>query len=168
MPTRSLIHGCIQKSTHVLKIFWCLKAETKTRRLAQERNIAHERYTNTFLFCLLALLKSTQWRPLCLPFLWSVYATDKMRATRKIYFCLEGISCVCRRLCVIWEACCGLWAGVLCAPAGPLTLHSTPALPLNFPSIKVQFVHKLAVNDPSFVHWVRLSVAAAFFCLLCL
>lgn len=139
-------------------------SETSTRKEYCTRTLYEY-----ILFCLLALLKSTQWRPLCLPFLWSVCATDKMRATRKIYFCLEGMSCVCRRLCVIWEACCGLWAGVLCTPAGPLTLHSTPALPLNFPSIKVQFVHKLAVNDPSFVHWVRLSVAAAFFSsLLCL
>lgn len=47
---------------------------------------------------------------------------------------------------------------------GRLTLHSTSALPLNFSSLKVQFVHNLAVNDCSFVRQVCFSAVAGCVC----
>ena len=84
----------------------------------------------------------------------SVCATDQMWDAWKIY-----LVCVC--VCVCVRAGCVRGTRLserperecFCETARP-PLHSTPALPLNFSSLKVQFVHNLALNDPSFVRAV--------------
>lgn len=61
-------------------------------------------------------------------------------------YAYEGETLVCKALVCLK----GVSASV-CATAGRPPLHSAPALPLNFASLKVQFVYNLAVNDLSFV-----------------
>lgn len=71
----------------------------------------------------------------------------------KYIFYLEGILCVCEVQMRVYETLVclkGISVSVFVRRVRP-PLHSTQALPLNFSSLLVQFVHNLAVNDLSFV-----------------